>query len=572
MHMKKMTLLFCLLLSFYATLNAQKSGNPVFPGWYADPEVTIFGDKYWIYPTFSAPYNQQVFMDAFSSPDLVNWTKHSHIIDTVQVKWAKKAMWAPAIVEKDGKYYLFFAANDIQNNGNHGGIGIGIAERPQGPFRDYLGKPLIDQFHNGAQPIDQFVFKDIDKQYYMFYGGWKHCNVSKLNSDFTGFIPFDDGTIFKEITPEGYVEGSVMFIRNGKYYFMWSEGGWTGPDYRVAYAIADSPLGPFERIGIVLQQDGRIANGAGHNSVINVPGTDEWYMVYHRRPLTEKDGNSRMTCIDKMEFDPDGKILPVVMTNEGVDVRPLDKAGSFSGRMNTSQKYIQLFNGENLDGWYTFLKGKGKNSDPDKVFTVKNGNIVISGEEFGCITTDEEFENYKLTVEFKWGERTFAPRADRARDSGILLHSVGEDGASGGIWMHSIESQIIEGGTGDIIIVGDGTDNFSATTTVKPGVLEGACFYDPEGEVKTFVSGRIDWHSRDPQWEDKKGFRGANDVERPVGQWNRIECYAIGNDLLIYVNGKLVNRVCNVKPQKGKIQIQSEGAEIFIRKVDLQRL
>ena len=140
-----------------------------------------------------------------------------------------------------------------------------------------------------------------------------------------------------------------------------------------------------------------------------------------------------MTCIDKMEFDPDGQILPVVMTNEGVDVRPLDKAGSFSGRMNTSQKYIQLFNGENLNGWYTFLKGKGKNSDPDKVFTVKNGNIVISGEEFGCITTDEEFENYKTcTVEFKWGERTFAPRADRARDSGILLHSVGEDGASGG--------------------------------------------------------------------------------------------------------------------------------------------
>ncbi|MEA5063774.1 MAG: DUF1080 domain-containing protein [Petrimonas sp.] len=260
------------------------------------------------------------------------------------------------------------------------------------------------------------------------------------------------------------------------------------------------------------------------------------------------------------------------MTNEGVDVRPLDKAGSFSGRMNTSQKYIQLFNGENLDGWYTFLKGKGKNSDPDKVFTVKNGNIVISGEEFGCITTDEEFENYKLTVEFKWGERTFTPRADRARDSGILLHSVGEDGASGGTWMHSIESQIIEGGTGDIIIVGDGTDNFSATTNVKPGVLEGAYFYDPEGEVKTFVRGRIDWHSRDPQWEDKKGFRGADDVEKPLGQWNRIECYATGSNLLIYLNGKLVNRIYNVKPQKGKIQIQSEGAEIFIRKVDLQRL
>ena len=200
-----------------------------------------------------------------------------------------------------------------------------VSDRPEGPFRDYLGKPLIDKFHNGAQPIDQFVFRDIDGQYYMYYGGWRHCNVVKLNDDFTGFVPFDDGTLFKEITPEGYVEGSVMFIRNGKYYFMWSEGGWTGPDYRVAYGIADSPLGPFERLGTVLQQDGRIANGAGHNSVINVPGTDEWYIVYHRRPLTERDGNSRMTCIEKLEFDDEGKIVPVVMTHEGVEARPLKR-------------------------------------------------------------------------------------------------------------------------------------------------------------------------------------------------------------------------------------------------------
>ncbi len=569
--MKKIISFFSLLL-LVMTTTAQKSGNPVFPGWYADPEAIIFGDKYWIYPTFSAPYKQQLFMDAFSSPDLVNWTKHSRIIDNTAIKWAWRAMWAPAIVEKDGKYFLFFAANDIQKDGEEGGIGIGVSDRPEGPFRDYLGKSLLDKFHNGAQPIDQFVFKDVDGQYYMFYGGWRHCNITKLNDDFTGFIPFDDGTVFKEITPEGYVEGSVMFIRNGKYYFMWSEGGWTGPDYRVAYAIADSPLGPFERIGVVLEQDGRLANGAGHNSVINVPGTDEWYIVYHRRPLTEKDGNSRMTCIDKMEFDADGKILPVVMTNEGVEARPLKKATPAVRNSNASQKYVQLFNGKNLDGWYTFLKGKGKNVDPNKVFTVKNGNIVISGEEFGCITTDEEFENYKLTVEFKWGNRTFAPRADRARDSGILLHSVGEDGGSDGTWMHSIESQIIEGGTGDVIIVGDGTDNFSVTTTVKPGVRDGSYFYHPEGEIRIFNRGRIDWHSRDPKWEDKLGFRGANDVEKPVGQWNRVECYVKGSDLLIYLNGKLVNRAHNVKPQKGKIQIQSEGAELFIRKVDLQRL
>lgn len=258
-------------------------------------------------------------MDAFSSKDLVNWQKHERIIDTSTVKWAKRAMWAPAIVKKKKKYYLFFGANDIQSNNEYGGIGVGVARKPQGPYKDLLGKPLIDKFHNGAQPIDQFVFKDKDGQYYLIYGGWQHCNIAKLNKNFTGFIPFDDGQIFKEITPENYVEGPFMFIRNGKYYFMWSEGGWTGPNYSVAYAIADSPLGPFKRIGKILQQDPEIANGAGHNSVMQIPGKDQWYIVYHRRPLTEKDGNARVTCIDRMYFDEQGYIKPVKITNEGVE-------------------------------------------------------------------------------------------------------------------------------------------------------------------------------------------------------------------------------------------------------------
>ena len=137
-----------------------RSGNPVFPGWYADPEGAVFGKRFWIYPTYSAPYNEQVFLDAFSSPDLVNWTKHSHILDTNVVTWAWRAMWAPAMVKNNGKYFLFFAANDIQNNEAVGGIGVAVAHKPEGPFKDYLGKPLIDRFHNGAQPIDQFVFHD----------------------------------------------------------------------------------------------------------------------------------------------------------------------------------------------------------------------------------------------------------------------------------------------------------------------------------------------------------------------------------------------------------------------------
>lgn len=322
----KRLIIFCACLFSIGILHAQKdtaqkNGNPVFPGWYADPEGIIFNKTYWIYPTYSAPYSKQVFFDAFSSPDLVNWTKHSKILDTVNVKWAKRAVWAPSIIEKGGKYYLFFGANDIQSDKEYGGIGVAVADNPAGPFVDHIGKPLIDKFHNGAQPIDQFVFHDKDGKYYLIYGGWRHCNIAQLKDDFTGFIPYEDGTIFKEITPEGYVEGPFMFIKDGKYYFMWSEGGWTGPDYSVAYAIADSPFGPFKRIDKILQQDPAIANGAGHHSVIKIPKKDEWYIVYHRRPITETNGNSRETCIERMYFDKKGLIKPVVITKEGVKKR-----------------------------------------------------------------------------------------------------------------------------------------------------------------------------------------------------------------------------------------------------------
>jgi len=300
----------------------EQAGNPVFSGWYADPEAIIFGKEYWVYPTYSAPFDKQVFMDAFSSPDLVHWTKHPRIMDTASIKWARRAMWAPSIVRKDSKYFLFFGANDV-HEGEVGGIGVAVADRPEGPFKDYLGKPLVGHIHNGAQPIDQFVFQDQDGQYYLLYGGWSHCNIARLKPDFTGLLPFPDGTTFKEITPQNYVEGPFMFRRGGKYYFMWSEGGWAGPDYSVAYAVADSPLGPFQRVGKILQQDPAVATGAGHHSVVQVPSTDEWYIVYHRRPLTETDQNHRVTCIDRMYFDQQGRIQPVKITKEGVARRKL---------------------------------------------------------------------------------------------------------------------------------------------------------------------------------------------------------------------------------------------------------
>ncbi len=311
-------LLLASLVAPTAGAQAARSGNPILKGWYADPEAHVFEGQYWIYPTYSAPYDEQVFLDAFSSRDLVAWEKHPIIVDTGAVRWARRAMWAPSIVEKDGWYYLFFGANDIQSDQERGGIGVARSRSPAGPFEDWLGHPLIDAFHNGAQPIDQMVFRDTDGSYYIVYGGWGHCNIAHLNADFTGFVPFPDGSTFKEITPEGYVEGAFMLLKDGKYYFMWSEGGWTGPDYAVAYAIGDTPFGPFKRVGKILQQDPGVATGAGHHSVLHAPGSDRWYIVYHRRPLGETDRNHRAVSIDELHFDADGMILPVKITFEGV--------------------------------------------------------------------------------------------------------------------------------------------------------------------------------------------------------------------------------------------------------------
>lgn len=321
--MKNFIAAVLLVVSCTAAVAQKQSGNPVFGGWYADPEGAVFNNEYWIYPTYSADYGEQLHFDAFSSKDLVNWTKHENVLTNKEVTWAWQAMWAPSVVENNGKYYFFFGANDIQNNGECGGIGVAMADSPAGPYKDLLGKPLIDKIVNGAQPIDQFAYRDSDGQWYLIYGGWGHCNIVKLADDFKSIVPFPDGSMFKEMTPDNYVEGPFMLKRNGKYYFMWSEGGWGGPDYCVAYAIGDTPFGPWQRIGKILEQDPQVATGAGHHSVIKGKGKDEYYIIYHRRPLGDNGRDHRVTCIDKLEFGKDGKILPVKMTFTGVKKRKL---------------------------------------------------------------------------------------------------------------------------------------------------------------------------------------------------------------------------------------------------------
>lgn len=289
------------------------SGNPIFPGWYADPEMHIFAGRYYLYPTYSADYGEQTFFEAWSSSDLTDWRSEGRILDFADVSWStNRAAWAPSAIERNGRYYFYFSAGD------GAGLGVAVADHPAGPFRDALGRPLVGHYPHGAQPIDAHAFLDEDGQAYLYFGGHRHAVVIRLNEDMVSL----DGD-FLEITPENYVEGPFLLKRRGVYYFMWSEGGWTDSSYAVAYAKASSPLGPFPRVGRILENNPAVGLGAGHHSALCYPGTDDWYIAYHRRPLTETNGHHRVVCIDRMDFDEAGDILPVVVTHEGVPARPL---------------------------------------------------------------------------------------------------------------------------------------------------------------------------------------------------------------------------------------------------------
>ncbi len=280
------------------------SGNPVFLGWYADPELHHFEGRYYIYPTFSAAYEEQTFFEVFGSDDLTNWTNEGRILDFKDVPWStNRAAWAPSITVKNGHYYFYFSAGD------GAGIGVAICDSPTGPFKDALGQPLIREYHHGAQPIDAHAFIDDDGKAYLYYGGWKHAVVVELGEDMISTVGE-----FHEITPEHYVEGPFMVKRNGTYYFMWSEGSWGDASYSVAYARSDSPFGPFVRHGKVLESDPKVGNSAGHHSVLQIPGTDDWIIAYHRRPIDETARDHRVTCLERMIFDENGDILPVVLT------------------------------------------------------------------------------------------------------------------------------------------------------------------------------------------------------------------------------------------------------------------
>ena len=247
----------------------------------------------------------------------------------------------------------------------------------------------------------------------------------------------------------------------------------------------------------------------------------------------------------------------------GLSRAPLMILLAFGTSCAAAPPETDLWNGRDFTGFYTFLQKSGRNTDPDQVFRIHDGMIHVSGKEFGYLCTEREYENYALRLEFKWGESTWAPREKSARDSGLLFHMQGPDK----VWPRSIEFQIIEGGTGDLLLVDHASMDFDPALECR--------FSEPKmtsEDGTRIVRGRIDWEKRSPVWKDVLGFRAVPDLERPHGQWNTLDLHCRGDRFAYWVNGTKVVEGRGAQPCKGRILLQSEGAELYFRKITLRDL
>lgn len=306
--------------------------NPVLPSFHADPEIVYSNltGKYYIYSTTDGhPGWGGWYYTAYSSNNLKDWTYEGIVLDlkSDQVSWADGNAWAPAIEEKETKdgyrYYLYFSGNPKNGGGKQ--IGVAIADSPIGPFTD-LGHPMITESPTGrGQQIDVDVFTDpVSGKSYLYWGNG-YMAGAELNKD---MVSIKKKTL-TVLTPEGgtlqdyaYREAPYVFYRNGLYYFMWSVDDTGSPNYHVAYGTSTSPLGPIKVATdpiVTIQNPEKEIYGPAHNSVICKPGTDEWYIVYHRinKHYLDKSlspGTHREVCIDRLEFNADGTIKRVELT------------------------------------------------------------------------------------------------------------------------------------------------------------------------------------------------------------------------------------------------------------------
>ena len=235
---------------------------------------------------------------------------------------------------------------------------------------------------------------------------------------------------------------------------------------------------------------------------------------------------------------------------------------------------IALFDGKDTAKWYTFLRDYGKDKDPNGNFTVHDGVLHILGRDFGGLLTRDEYANYEIQLEYSWGGKVWPPREKTARDSGLLVHCTGTDGAVSKSWMQGIQCNMLEGATGDISVTGTNPKyRFKAQAEERPAGKKTGLYWKDGATTHSFGPGnRLLWFGREPAWENVLGFRGKNDVEKWFGEWNTLVVTMKGDTMTVRLNGVTVSRATDLGAARGKIQIQSEGSEILLKRIILKPL
>jgi len=237
------------------------------------------------------------------------------------------------------------------------------------------------------------------------------------------------------------------------------------------------------------------------------------------------------------------------------------------------KEVIQLFNGKNIDGFTTWLK-ESKRDDPKKVFRVTDGQLHITGDGFGYLATTRAYKDYRVVVEYKWGKKTDGGKY--VRNSGVLLHATGPDGGAGGTWMSCIECQLAQGCCGDLIVIrGKDEKNAPIPVSLTSDVVIGPDKrprWSPGGTKTVFTNKQLWWNKHDPDFKELLDTYGKDDVESKLGEWTKVECVCAGSTITVFVNGVKVNHAYDVTPAAGKILLQTEGFELYVRKFELHPL
>ena len=320
------------------TLSAQVMKSPVLPGLYADPNIAVFGDTYYLYATTdgTAGWGGKDFY-VWKSPDLVNWTRSSEPFLTLDgangdVPWASGNAWAPTIIERDGEYYFYFSGHNAALNRKT--IGVAVADSPEGPFTAQPTAMILNnESITSGQAIDPSAFLDpVSGRYYLFWGNGSPV-YAELSDDMMSLKP---GTIARISGLTSFREGTFVNHRDGLYHLTYSIDDTGSENYRVGYATSTSVHGPWTYRGVILQKDLSLGiKGTGHSSIVNVPGTDDWYIAYHRFAMPNGDGTHRETTIDKLTIGPEGLFQAVAPTLTSVAPQAIASPVEVSARAST---------------------------------------------------------------------------------------------------------------------------------------------------------------------------------------------------------------------------------------------